>query len=333
MQLAANHQQNLSVQRLVLFFAILLFSVKIYAWYITGSVAILTDALESTVNIISALVGFYSLYISARPKDENHPYGHGKAEFLSAAFEGLLIIVAGLIIIYDALSGLRNPRELQQLNTGIYLIAATALMNFIIGYWAVRTGKKNNTLALIATGKHLQTDTWSTLGIIGGLVLIAATGFIWLDSVVALIFAFLIIYTGMKILRASLSGIMDEADEKLLKDLVEYLNSNKRNNWIDLHNLRIIKYGSVLHLDCHLTVPWYLNVNEAHAEVDALSSMIREKYGDSVELFVHTDGCMPFSCRICIKPDCHVRLHPFVKRIHWDVENISENKKHEAGSG
>jgi cation diffusion facilitator family transporter len=326
------HSENIVVQKVITIVAVLLFTVKIFAWYLTGSVAILTDALESTVNIISAFVGYYSLYISSRPKDENHPYGHGKAEFLSAAFEGLLILVAGLIIIYDAIINLRHPHVLQSLDKGIYLVAATAILNFAIGFWAIKTGKRNNTLALIATGKHLYTDTWSTVGIIGGLILISVTGLVWLDSIVALCFALIIIYTGLKIIRTSLSGIMDEADEALLKEVIEYLNKNKRDNWIDLHNLRIIKYGSVLHMDCHLTVPWYLNVNEAHAEVDALSNMIREKYGDSVELFVHTDGCMEFSCRICTKSDCSVRQHAFAHRVNWDVENISGNKKHDVNT-
>jgi cation diffusion facilitator family transporter len=131
-------------------------------------------------------------------------------------------------------------------------------------------------LALLASGKHLQSDTWSTLGIIAGLVLLHFTGYKWIDSVVAILFGLLIIYTGYKILRRSIAGIMDEADIKLLSHLVILLNHNRSVNWIDLHNLRVIKYGSVLHIDCHLTVPWFLNVNEAHKEVDALSALVRK---------------------------------------------------------
>jgi cation diffusion facilitator family transporter len=324
----ARHKENIFVQRIVTLTAFVLFLVKIFAWYLTGSVSVLTDALESTVNIISAMVGFYSLHLSSQPKDVNHPYGHGKAEFLSAGFEGLLIIVAGLIIIYDAIINLRFPHQLHSLDFGILLISTTALIDYSIGYWAIKVGRKNDNLALIATGKHLHTDTYSTAGIVAGLLIISFTGIIWLDSVFALGFAIVIIYTGLKIIRSSLSGIMDEADEALLKELVKYLNENRSANWIDLHNLRIIKYGSVLHLDCHLTVPWYLNVHEAHREVDELSKMIRNKYGDSVELFVHTDGCLEFSCKICNKEDCTVRKHAFKNRMNWDVENISSNKKH-----
>jgi cation diffusion facilitator family transporter len=326
------HAENINVQRAITIVAVILFVIKIIAWYITGSVAVLTDALESTVNIVSALVGFYSLYISAQPKDVNHPYGHGKAEFVSAAFEGIMIIVAGLLIIYKAILDLRFPHELQALDYGILLVAFSAVVNYATGWWAIKTGTKNNTMALIASGRHLQTDTWSTIAVVAGLILIIASGLTWIDSIVALIMSLIIIYTGAKILRSSLSGIMDEADNSLLDEIVSHLEKNKRDNWVDLHNMRIIKYGSVLHLDCHLTVPWFLNVNEAHKEVEALSSMIREKFGDSVELFVHTDGCMEFSCRICTKQDCNVRQHAFVKRVKWDVVNISSDKKHDVSS-
>ena len=106
------------------------------------------------------------------------------------------------------------------------------------------------------------------------------------------------------------------------------LNANRKANWVDLHNLRIIKYGATIHLDCHLTVPWYLNVHEAHKEIDSLSALVKNEYGESVELFVHSDGCLDFSCNICIKPDCTVRQHSFKKKIEWNMENISSNNKH-----
>lgn len=302
--------------------------VKIGAWYLTNSVAILTDALESIVNIAAGLLGVYSLFVSAKPKDANHPYGHGKAEFISAAVEGTLIIVAGVIIIYKAAVSLVNPPELQKLDFGIILVSATAVINFIAGTVCLKAGIKNNSLALIASGKHLRTDTWSTLGIITGLVLLYFTKLLWLDSVVAIIFSLLIIYTGYKIIRSSIAGIMDEADIELLKKLVALLNANRKENWIDLHNLRVIKYGGTLHLDCHLTVPWYLNVREAHAEIEALASLVQKEFGETVELFVHSDDCREFSCRICYKKDCLVRLHDFENRVEWTIDNIIKDSKH-----
>ena len=145
---------------------------------------------------------------------------------------------------------------------------------------------------------------------------------------VAILFAFIIIFTGYKIVRTSVAGIMDEADDALIKKMVQTLNTNRRENWIDLHNLRLIKYGSTLHLDCHLTVPWYLNVHEAHKEIDALSELARKEFDESIELFVHSDGCLDFSCSICTKQACNVRKYPFEKRIDWTIENISSDRKH-----
>ena len=321
--------QNLKLQKWVAAISLLLLIVKFFAYYITHSVAILTDALESIANVAAGLIGFYSLYVAAKPRDFDHPYGHGKAEFLSAAVEGTLIVSAGAIILYKAIKNLLYPIPIHRVDFGIWLVAATAVVNFILGYYCLLIGKKNNSLALLASGKHLLSDTWSTLGIIVGLVLLHFTGYKWIDSVVAMLFGLLIIYTGYKILRRSIAGIMDEADIKLLSHLVTLLNHNRSVNWIDLHNLRVIKYGSVLHIDCHLTVPWFLNVNEAHNEVDALSALVRKEFGETVELFVHTDGCLPFSCKICNKENCAERKYNFEKRIDWTLENISQNKKHE----
>jgi cation diffusion facilitator family transporter len=208
------------------------------------------------------------------------------------------------------------------------IIGITAIINYATGWYAIRTGKKNNSLALIASGKHLQSDTYSTLGIIGGIAIIYFTNLIWLDSAVAIGFAFFIIYTGYTIVRSSLAGIMDEADLEMLEKLVARMNESRRENWVDLHNLRIIKFGTVIHIDCHLTVPWFLNVHEAHKEIEAFSALAKNEFGESVELFVHADGCMDFSCRICSKKDCIERKFSYKKTITWDVHNISSDQKH-----
>jgi len=296
----------------------------------THSVAILTDALESTVNVIAGFIGLYSLYVAAKPRDVDHPYGHGKAEFVSAAVEGTLIFIAGLLVIYTSVENFIHPKKLEKLDYGIVLVGITGVINYFVGWFAIRQGRKNNSLALQASGKHLQTDTWSTIGIIIGLALILLTGNARLDSMVALIFAFIILYTGYTIIRSSLAGIMDEIDIELLTKLVTVLNNNRRVNWIDLHNLRVIKYGGQLHIDCHMTVPWYLNVHEAHVEIDALTDLIKKEFGDSIEFFVHTDGCLDFSCHICNKQDCPVRQHAFEAKIEWTLSNIISNKKHGA---
>lgn len=292
------------------------------------SVAILTDALESIVNIVAGFIGWYSLYISAKPRDADHPYGHGKIEFISSAVEGAFISLAGIFIIVKGIQSFFNPAAIHNLGLGIILIVATGIVNYIVGSWCYNTGKRNNSPALKGSGRHLQSDTYTTIGIIVGLVLFYVTRLWWIDAALAIIFALIIVFTGIKIIRHSVGGIMDEADEKLLQKLVNTLNKERRINWIDIHNTRIIKYGATMHIDCHLTVPWYFNVIEAHNEIDHLSALVNKEYGGLVELFVHSDACMEFSCAICHKGDCPVRQHQYEKTIIWTRENIRENVKH-----
>jgi len=323
-----NTYSNLRLQRWIAIASSVLLIAKFLAYYLTHSVSILTDALESIVNVVAGFIGLYSLYVAAKPRDMDHPYGHGKAEFISAAVEGTLVLSAGLLIIYNAVKNLIYPVPISDLDLGIYLVAGTAVVNWLLGAISLRQGKKNNSLALIASGKHLQTDTYSTIAIIIGLLLISYTNYYWIDGVVAICFGLFIIYTGYKIVRTSLAGIMDEADLILLEKMVSILSVNKRENWVDLHNLRVIKYGNVLHVDCHLTVPWYFNIHQAHAEIDELAKLIRGNFGESLELFVHNDGCLYFQCHICNKTDCPVRQHDFKERIEWTLDNALQNEKH-----
>ena len=324
--------KNIRIQRIVVVVAFVLLAIKLTAYFLTHSVAILTDALESIVNVVAGLLGLYSLTVSARPRDADHPYGHGKVEFISSAIEGTMILIAGTLIIYESVNALLHPMMLHQLDYGVLLVSITAAINYFMGSICVRAGRKSNSHALIASGKHLQTDTYSTLGIIVGLVLIYFTHQQWLDSAVAILFAGIIIITGYKIIRQSIAGIMDETDNELLIKLVATLNANRKENWIDLHNLRIIKFGPILHLDAHLTQPWYLNLHEAHKDIDDLADLVRNEFGESLELFIHSDGCLDFSCKICTKQNCNVRKHPFEKRIEWTMQNISSNQKHEVST-
>lgn len=322
--------QNIRVQQWVAAFSVMLLIGKLVAYYLTNSVAILTDALESIVNVVAGFFGLYSLRLSAKPKDADHPYGHGKIEFISAAVEGVMISFAAIFIVFEAIRNLITPLPLQRLDVGILLIATTAVVNFIMGRWCLRTGKKNHSLALQASGKHLMSDTYTTIAILLGLVLLYFTGILWLDSAVAMIFAAIIFYTGFRIVRTSIAGIMDERDKGLLRQMIEVLDHDRSKSWVDIHNIRIIKYGSTLHIDCHVTVPWYFNVHEAHDEIDKLGHLVRKEFGNAIELFVHSDGCLPTQCPICIKDDCPVRYHPFQRRIKWTVQNMERDEKHQA---
>ena len=323
-------RQNFRVQLLITVLSVLLFAAKIYAYYLTYSLAVLTDALESIVNVLAGFIGLYSLYVASKPRDEEHPYGHGKAEFVSAAAEGALIVAAGFYVIYETVQHLIIREQVAQLDKGILLIGMTGLANFLAGTVCFRMGRKNHSLALEASGKHLKIDTYSTLAVIAGMLLMIYTGLFWLDKLIAALLSVFIIFNGYKIIRSSLAGIMDEADKGLISQFIDILNANRRENWIDLHNLRVIKYGSTLHIDCHLTVPWFMNVHEAHTEVDALTKHITDNFGDSIEFFVHTDGCLSFSCPICTKKECSKRQQPFRETLDWNLKNIITNQKHNA---
>lgn len=321
-------RENIRVQRWVLGLGIMLFIIKLIAWYLTNSVAILTDALEGVINVLSAFLGLYSLWLAAKPRDDNHPYGHGKVEFLSAAIEGTMITIAGILIIWESVSRLFQPQEITQLEIGIVLITIAGGLNGLLGWIAIKIGTRNHSMALESSGRHLISDTLSTAGLLVGLFFVLLLKVWWLDAVVAIVFGLIIIWTGYRILRRSVAGIMDEADRELLDDLVKFLQEHRQKNWVDIHQLRIIKYGSVLHIDCHLTVPWYFNVLEAHQEVTALEETIDSLFGNRVELSVHTDGCRPSACPICTKSDCSRRQAPFDEALVWSLDIALSHLRH-----
>src|SRR5262249_14530351 len=159
------------------------------------------------------------------------------------------------------------PHPLEQLRSGIILMVITALINYGWGFIAVRKGRANRSQALQASGKHLKSDTYSTIAVIIGLLLIWFTGKVALDSIVAILNSIVIMVIGYRIARKSVAGIMDEADDKILSKLIDRLNVSRLPNWIDIHNLRVIQFGNILHVDCHMTVPWYLTVRQAHEEI------------------------------------------------------------------
>lgn len=325
----AHNYSPIATQKLIAGLSVVLFAGKLWAWYLTNSVSILTDALESTVNVLAGFIGLYAVLLAARPRDTNHPYGHGKVEFISAAIEGTLIIAASLLIIYEGINKLIHPPvEIPALDWGIILIAITGFINFLMGSYALKVGRQRHSATVSAAGRHLMTDAYSTAAIIIGLLLLRFSGWLWLDAVVALIFALFIFYSGYKVLRHSLSGIMDEADVSLLQEVIKVLHEHRRNEWIDLHNLRVIRYGEVLHVDAHMTLPYYLQVRDADREIHLLEALIRDHFGGSVELFVHVDGCVPYQCKLCSMPDCPVRQSPFQERLTWTIENVMRNSKH-----
>ncbi|MCB9046035.1 MAG: cation transporter [Chitinophagales bacterium] len=319
---------TIRIQRYIALLSIVLFVGKIAAWYLTHSVTVLTDALESTVNVIAGLIGLYSIILAAKPRDMNHPYGHGKAQFVSAAIEGSLIIIAGLMIIYEAIDQLVEPKPLHSLDIGIAIVGVTGVLNYFAGVYAVRQGKKQKSLIVESAGNHLKTDAYSTVAIIIGLALLMLTGWQWLDSVVALIFSIVILITGYKVVRKSMSGIMDESDLKLLQEVIDLLQNNRKDDWVDLHNLRVTEQGERMHVDAHLTLPWYYQVKDAELAIHGVEDLISSHFDNKIEIFIHIDACQPYSCKLCAKSDCEVRQHPFEGQVEWNTDNVWHDAKH-----
>lgn len=318
------------IQRFIVVLSVVLFAGKILAWWLTHSVTILTDALESIVNVTAGFLGLYSVVLAARPRDTNHPYGHGKVEFISAAIEGTLIIIAGCIIIVEAGKHLLHPQALYHLNVGLAIVTAAGLANYFMGAYAVKRGRELNSMVLESAGAHLLTDAFSTIAVIISVAILLLTNnqWPWVDSIVALFFAGVTIRTGYKVLRRSVSGMMDEMDLVMLKKVIDLLQQNRRPQWVDLHNLRVIQYGSLMHIDAHLTLPYYQQVADADKEIHALEQLIQSHFNNRVELFIHIDGCMPYQCHLCAMPQCPVRKEPLKALQEWNTENVWADSKH-----
>lgn len=322
-------RKELRIILLSLGVSLLLTVAKFAAYFLTHSVAILSDALESIINVVAGAFACYSIYLAGKPKDQNHPYGHGKVEFFSIGFEGAMIFIAGVLILFKAGQFFFGHPGLEELDNGLWMIAGTAAANLAMGLYLARSGKKLGSITLSGNGQHLMTDAYSSLALIAALLILEFTGQTWIDPLVSVVIAVLILRKGYQLMRQSISGLMDETDMKVVDQVAEILNRNRRNAWIDVHNIRVQQYGNNYHIDCHITLPWYLNLSEVHEEIKYLETTVNRELGShEVEFFIHPDPCIPESCRHCLIEDCKVRQHPLESRIEWSRSNLLPNRKH-----
>jgi cation diffusion facilitator family transporter len=280
----------------------------------TGSTALLSDALESIVNVAAASLLLYTLIVAARPADRDHPYGHGKIEFFSAGVEGALIAVAAIAIVYHAAFDLWRGPHLRRIDLGIAVSALLAAGNAGLGAFLVRTGRRQGSAALEADGHHVLTDVITTLGVIAGLGLVRLTGYPRLDPLVAIAVALSILFTGWRLVRGAVGGLMDEADAPLLVRICDALEREREDAWIDVHSLRTFRSGAVQHSDFHLAVPRYYDADRLHEISERAREVIlgaTERPGDVI---VHFDPCRPRQCPGCAVEPCPVRAAPFVSR-------------------
>jgi cation diffusion facilitator family transporter len=294
--------------------SMVLLGAKYAAYWLTGSTAILADALESIVNVVAAAFALGSLVFAGRPADRNHPYGHGKIEFFSAAFEGGLIAFAAVLIVYEVAQSLIRGVEVRQIEAGLVIVLVAGVVNLLLGVFLVRTGRRHRSFTLVADGQHVLSDFWTSIGIVAGLVLVRATGLAWLDPVVAALVALNLMWTGFRLLRQAAGGLLDEEDTALLGRLIEVLRPHVGQGVIRVHHLRAIRAGRFHHVDAHLVVPEFWSVDRAHELAETLAARVVKELGVEGELVFHTDPCHRIYCAMCDLDDCPVRREAFRER-------------------
>lgn len=319
---AAEHDSRIRARAglLSLCVAVLLLAAKFEAYRRTNSSAVLSDALESIVNVVAAAFGLGSIVFAGRPADRNHPYGHGKIEFFSAAFEGGLIAFAAILIVYEALRALVLGPELRALDLGLAIVGAAGGVNALLGAYLVRTGRRHASLTLEADGKHVLSDALTSAGIVLGLLLVRVTDLVWLDPLVACGVALVLFWTGFRLVRAAAAGLLDEEDGELLTRLVRALAPEVRGGVIRVHALRAMRAGRFHHVDAHLVVPEFWSVERAHHVSDELAARVIHELGIEGELVFHTDPCRRAYCKQCDLAACHVRAEAFVALRPLELE-------------
>ncbi|MEI7842324.1 MAG: cation diffusion facilitator family transporter [Gallionellaceae bacterium] len=234
------------------------------AWKLTGSVGLLSDAIESFVNLAGALMALWMLTLAETPADEDHAYGHGKAEYFSSAFEGFLILLAAIAIAYTAVDRLINPAPLEAVGIGLLVSVLASIINFATARILLEVGKSRNSITLEADAHHLMTDVWTSVGVIMGVGLVWLTGWLWLDPIIALVVAVNIIWTGWQIMRRSASGLMDASLPVESRKQIEALLAQYREQGLDFHALRTRQAGSRTFVTLHVLVPGHWSVQQGH---------------------------------------------------------------------
>ncbi|MCS7077195.1 MAG: cation diffusion facilitator family transporter [Bacteroidia bacterium] len=311
--------------RLSFILAIGLFIVKVSTYFYTHSQMILTDALESIINIVASGFALFSVQWASRPKDSNHPYGHGKIEFFAAGLEGSLIMIAGLsIIVSSAYQLYTGHSHIQGLEVGVGLTLFSTLTNASIGYLLLKQGKKQHSLILQAEAKHILSDTYSSVTVIIGLLIIEITHWTILDSILSILLALYILWSGYRVVRQAILPLLDTADKKIIEEIVHTLKVNREPHWIDIHNLRVIQYGEHIHIDCHVTFPRYWTVEQSEIGQTKIEKLLDKHSPFSTDIFIHVDPCVNEHCRFCNMVACPMRTQSMVSLPEWDVHALTK---------
>jgi cation diffusion facilitator family transporter len=269
--------------------AVLTITLKSGAYLLTGSVGLLSDAIESLVNLAGAVMALVMLTIAARPADEEHVYGHSKAEYFSSVTEGILILGAAIGIIATAVQRLINPKEIEQIGLGLVVSVAASVINLVVSRILLKAGKERHSISLEADAHHLMTDVWTSVGVIGGVAVAGFTGWKTLDPIVAIIVALNIVWTGFQLIRRSVSGLMDEALPQQKRDLIESVMAKYRQKGVGFHALRTRQAAARGFISVHVLIPGDMTVHDAHHIVEDFEKDLRSALGGVVTVFTHLE--------------------------------------------
>ncbi len=319
----ANFRMRLTAILLSITVGAALMALKFYAAHLTGSSAILSDALESIINVVASTFALGSILWAARHPDESHPYGHGKVEYFAAGFEGALIILAAAGIIWEAWPHLLHPAPIPSLEFGILLLLLAALVNLALGLGLMRAGQRTNSLTLKADGQHVITDVYTSLGVLLGLGLAWFTGWYWLDGAVACLVAVNILIIGARLVRQAFQGLMDTSEPELLDEIAQVLAQHRKDTWIDVHRLRARRSGSRVLCDFHLILPRDFTLEEVHREVKELEQVFNAHFGGQADILIHTDPCEEPVCPICGYDPCKLRQEDVTRQRLWQSQIIT----------
>lgn len=302
--------------------SLVVLSLKFMAYQLTKSTAVFSDAVESIVNVVAAVIALFVMRVVARPADEEHPYGHGKLEYFSAAFEGGLVAFAAIAIGIEAVRAILHEKTLSQPDVGIFVMAGAAVINLLLGLYLRSAGKKYRSQALLASSVHVISDVWTTVGVLFGLALVFATGAYWIDPIIALGVALHLVYSGYKIVRENIGGLMDEVEPESLKNLAHAFQQNRQSWVIDIHQLRVIRSGKFHHIDAHLVVPEFWNVLKTHDSMVEFERQVVETYHFDGEIAFHIDPCERKYCDFCEMEACPVRAKEMVSFRKMTAETL-----------
>jgi cation diffusion facilitator family transporter len=266
-----------------------MFAGKWYAYLLTGSAAILSDAAESVVHVVAVSFAFYSLWLSHQPPDRSHPYGHDKIGYFSAGFEGVMIALAALYIIYESLRRWWAGLHLERLDIGTLIVTAAALVNLALGLYLIWQGKRQRSLILEANGRHVLTDVWTSGGVVVGLVLVMLTGWLPFDPIFAIFVASNILWTGGKLIRQSVGGLMDEADPAIERLVGDTLDRETSARGLKYHELRYRNSGTSVWVEVHLLFPAGVPVEDAHAAATAIEEALQDALPVAARVLTHIE--------------------------------------------